>query len=165
MTLLKNIATTFTNWSLDAWTYCVNQAGTVIDQKYNLRDLTPKRPATETEMVVSGEIELDCMNVPQVVLEPRYATGSRTITEDFDLSIFNKTNTVSLTATFSLTGTRVITMADGDVTVSNPSSIGTWTPGADTLQLDAGTDDIIEFSFLYDATSDVWDLKVGEVRV
>jgi len=143
--------------------YAGDNTAAKTDGYVDLREIIIRRP--ETEPVIStGVIDLDCLGSRQMLFEPRNSSGTRTISSNFEIQISDDSNVIEITSTFSFTGTIVVTLPS-DVSVSNPSSIGTWDEVLDTLTIDAGTDDIIEFSFLYDESSSVYDLKVGEVRV
>lgn len=119
------------------------------------------RPATEP-VVDASILTLDLTGSAQGAFEPRTSSGTRTISSNFTIAFSNVATTDLISAVFSFTGTVVVTMP-ANVEVSNPSSIGVWDSGLKELILTAGTNDIIEFQFLWDATESIWLLKVSEV--
>jgi len=116
------------------------------------------QPAIDTALLT-----LNCINREEAMFEPRLSVGTLTIDSDFTIELTNSTSsTLLISAVFSLTGTVTITFPS-DVLCSIPSSIGTWTTGAKTLALAAGTDDIIEMQLQRYSTNSKWLLKVAEV--
>jgi len=117
-------------------------------------------------VVVAGVLNVDLKRLQLSIFNPRALTGTRTIAANFSWTFSNTTGVLNTSQTLSLTGVIIIDFStQGNVKVSNPSSVGVWNDIAETLTITASVDDIIEFNFLYDSTSLVWDLKVGEVRV
>ncbi len=142
--------------SLDTDVFSVNDYGYVT---------TPLiyRPVTEPT-IITGEITLTGESSSSVMYEPRTSVGTRVISTNFELILSDMTGTDVISTVFSLTGTITITMPS-NVKVSNASSIGTWDDVLKELDIAAGTADIIELQFLWNATEAIWLLKVGEVAI
>jgi hypothetical protein len=119
------------------------------------------RPSTEP-VISASTLTLDLGGSAQGAFEPRTSVGTRIISSNFTLAFSNVATTDLISAVFSFTGTVIITMP-ADVEVSNPSSIGSWDSGLGELTITAGTADVIEFQFIWDATEAIWLLKVSEV--
>lgn len=129
------------------------------DEKAQIIINTLFRPATEPS---GSTITLNCENHAAAMFEPRLSVGTRTINANFTQAFSNVTNTNLVSCVYSFTGSIVVTMPS-DVEVSNPSSIGTWDSGLGELTIAAGTDDIIEFHYLWNITEAIWLLIVSEV--
>lgn len=93
------------------------------------------RPSTEPA-VDTSIVTLNCEGHAAAMFEPRLSAGTRTINANFTQAFSNVGNTDLVSAVYSLTGTRIITMPS-DVLVSNSSSIGVWDGGAKTLTISA----------------------------
>lgn len=118
------------------------------------------RPTTEP--VLSGsDMPINMIDAYQGMFEPRSTSGTRTISSNFTIIISNDSNADLISMVFSLTGTVTVTFPS-DVYCSNAGSIGTWTNGAKTLELAAGTDDRIEFQLLKDRTTGDYFLKISD---
>jgi len=154
--------------SLDDWSIAIDKSDEASSFQASLKTLQILlggiyRPAVEP-VLVGSVLTLDVANNTQAMFEPRKASATRTIDGNYTLVLSNSVNANLISKVVSLTGTIIITMP-ADVLVSNPSTLGVWDDTLKTLTMSAGTDDLIEFQFLWDKTNSQWFLKVSEVAL
>lgn len=130
-----------------------------------LQNLLGKIYRPETEPSISGStLTLNLNGNSQAIFEPRSTDLVRTISSNFTLAFTNDSTADNIICINEFTGTIIITLPT-NTRCSNPSSIGTWDEIARTLELETDTADNIEFNFLYDNSSDMYNLMVSEVAL
>ena len=135
----------------------------LIDSCYNKDEDVIGIYIPETQPIVTtGTITLNCDNEKELLFEPRLNVGTLPINVNFEIVLSNDSNAILISMTCSLAGTRTITFPSNFL-CSNASSLGVWDNALKTLELSAGTADIIEFQMLYYASTDNWLLKVSEI--
>ena len=165
------LAKTLTRGELAQYSVAIDKQGEADTKRMTLEELVAFAesgiftPVVEPTITLGSPntLILDCENSQQCKFEPRLSTGTLTINVDFTFSLTNTTKTEVISFFLSLTGTRIIQLSSSYL-VSIASSIGSWNNSTYQLTISAGTDDLIEFSILWNNTASKWALIVGEVN-